>query len=1403
MHLSNTVRSRPIVAAFIGLALVFGMTVATGSVAFADTAPANPTDPSTPPTVAADALPTAQIDGVAWSQVVVGNTVYVAGKFSNARPAGAAAGVNTTPRNNLLAYDIRTGVLIPSFAPNLNAQALGVTASPDGTRIYVVGDFTAIDGQGYYRIAAFNTATGAIVPSFRPILSAQARSVAVSNSVVYVGGIFKSANGVARNSVAALDPANGSTVMGWDANADASVEAIALTKDGSKAILGGRFANVRQTPAYGLAAVSTTDGALQPWAAGAKVRNGGTKAAITSLYATDDRIYGTGYVFGGVSDGNLEGTFSADPATGEIVWVEDCHGDTYSVFPMGDAVYTAGHPYYCGNVGGYPETNPRTYYHTMGFSKQATQTVTRDTKGYFNWEGNPAPSILNFFPKYVTGSFTGQGQAAWSVSGNSDYLVAGGEFPFVNGTAQQGLVRYAIPSKAPNKVGPNVNPDLVPSTISYKRGEVRISWTATHDQDNSLLTYKLVRDGDINNPVYQTTQASNFWTRPGMGFVDKGLQPGSSHTYRLYVTDPFGNTVNRLSPSVVVASSDAGGDYLTAVEADAPTSYWPLSESSGNVAFDYVGMTDLQVRSGVTRGTSGPVVGTTASSFDGSGNGLAVTPAARPGSNTFSVEGWVRTTSNQGGKILGFGSAATGESASYDRQVYMDDSGRVWFGVYPGAVTTVNSSASYNDGQWHYVVASLGPRGMQLFVDGKSVGARADVTFGQDYSGYWRVGGDNLNGWPAQPSSAYFAGDISNVAIYPKELSKTSVAEHYAASGRTSPIPPAPVDTYGAEVYQDDPDIFWRLDDRSGDTAKDSGPAGTDGRYNGNVTKEVSGALANNQNAAATFDGGIVSSETQVSDPRTYSLEAWFSTESISGGKLIGFGDQRTGLSGNYDRHIYMQDDGRLVFGTYTGQTNTITTTKAYNDGQFHQVAATQSSDGMKLYVDGELVGTDPQTGAQAYNGYWRIGGDTTWGSSSPYFSGTLDEVAVYPTALTADDVATHFAIGDGGEAPNTPPTAAFSSVATNLTGSFDATASTDADGSVAAYSWDFGGDGTATGATADHTFSAAGTYQVTLTVTDDRGATNALTKSVTVVAPPVNSVPVAAFSSSAADLVASFDGSGSSDPDGTIAGYGWNFGDGTTGTGATVNHTYATAGNYTVTLTVTDNAGATGQFAKPITVTAAPPPPPPAGNVLAKDDFGRTVASGWGTADVGGPWTITGGAASSLQVSDGTGKVTNAAGQTRIMLLNSASSNTTDSRITFSLDKVPTGGGYYGTVIGRQVGSANYTLKAWVRADRSVWIVLQQGTTVLSANAIPGLSYTAGTALNARLEVTGTSPTTLNAKIWSATATEPTNWQITRTDSTAALQAAGTVGLTSYLSGSATTPILATYDQYTATTSP
>jgi PKD repeat protein len=164
-----------------------------------------------------------------------------------------------------------------------------------------------------------------------------------------------------------------------------------------------------------------------------------------------------------------------------------------------------------------------------------------------------------------------------------------------------------------------------------------------------------------------------------------------------------------------------------------------------------------------------------------------------------------------------------------------------------------------------------------------------------------------------------------------------------------------------------------------------------------------------------------------------------------------------------------------------------------------------------------------------------------------------------------------------GAIAPVAFATATPASGTAPLSVNFSGSQSYDQDGSIVAYQWNFGDGSTGSGVNVAHTY-VAGTYTATLTVTDNTGLTDS--HSVTITASAPNIVPTAVVSatptSGTAPLTVSFNGSGSYDADGSIASYQWNFGDGTTGSGATASHTYSAAGTYTATLTVTDNRGAT-----------------------------------------------------------------------------------------------------------------------------------------------------------------------------------------------------------------------------------
>ncbi len=175
----------------------------------------------------------------------------------------------------------------------------------------------------------------------------------------------------------------------------------------------------------------------------------------------------------------------------------------------------------------------------------------------------------------------------------------------------------------------------------------------------------------------------------------------------------------------------------------------------------------------------------------------------------------------------------------------------------------------------------------------------------------------------------------------------------------------------------------------------------------------------------------------------------------------------------------------------------------------------------------------------------------------------------------------------------NVAPTARFTASCTERACSFDAGASTDSDGTIAGYGWTFGDEASGSGRATQHSYTADGTYTVTLTVTDNQGATGTTTRIVTVAqAPPVNQAPTAAFTASCTERACSFDATTSADPDGSITAYAWTFGDTTNGTGQTTQHTYTADGTYPVTLTVTDNQGATGTATRQVSATQQPPPP-------------------------------------------------------------------------------------------------------------------------------------------------------------------------------------------------------------------
>jgi CSLREA domain-containing protein len=382
------------------------------------------------------------------------------------------------------------------------------------------------------------------------------------------------------------------------------------------------------------------------------------------------------------------------------------------------------------------------------------------------------------------------------------------------------------------------------------------------------------------------------------------------------------------------------------------------------------------------------------------------------------------------------------------------------------------------------------------------------------------------------------------------------------------------------------------------------------------------------------------------------------------------------------------------------------------------------------------------------------------------------------------------------------PPTASFTNTCNGLVCNFNGEGSSDVDGHVVGYAWDFGDTHTSTGETTAHGFAAPGTYTVTLTVTDDGGATGTTSTGVMVVDLP----PTAAFTGSCTGTSCSFDASTSTDPDNSIASYSWDFGDTHTGSGETVNYAYAAGGNYTVTLTVDDGEGGTSSVSHVFDAGATTT------TVVAADTFTRTVASGWGTADTGGAYAAApGSAGGAVNGTAGTFKLAKAAtggGE----YLPGVTALDTDALVNVATNLAPAGGtwGQVAYLTARRV-AANTEYRVRLRFTTSGTLrlsfvkVVGNTTEVMigSEVAVSGVPYVAGRAYSLRFDVSGTSPTTLQAKAWVAGTTEPSKWTLTATDSESALQAAGCPGTRVFLGGNATNVPTWSFDNLSVSTLP
>jgi hypothetical protein len=726
----------------------------------------------------------AQVRALAYANGVV----YLGGDFTSVRPPGSAAGTNEVTRTYLAAFSAATGALLTSFSHSLNGSVQALAVSPDGSRLYAAGEFTSVDGQSRPTLAAFDTATGALSTTWTPRLDriSDRMALATSGDRVYIGGNFLQINGQNQARLAAVTADTG-TLLPWTPTLDERVYAIAVTSDGGKVFLGGEFRTVNGAAHRAIASLSSSDASLIPFPAESAVPpiSASCDSAVLDITLDNSTVY---VANGGVGPGCFDGTFAAALSDGTLKWRSDCLGATEAIELVGGVLYKGSHAHDCSRVTTDPDAFPE-----MG------------TAGWRNFQPGQnllaqAPGTGNLLSFYADTEGNPVGPKALASDGQQ--LFVGGDFQKLGSLAQQGFTRFGG--------GADTTKPTFPSGLkvaSPKPGTIKVTVTTSLDDDDTDLTYNLYRDNGAT-PIATTVAHSLYWRQPQISYQDSGLAAGSSHFYQVEVSDGPNKIRTPFSPTVTVAG--ATGAYDAQAKADAPYLYWRFGEPAGSTtATDASGNGNTgSVQSGVTLGVAGAVPGDTAADFNGTSGLVTATSTTPTNQQTVSVEAWFKTTTTSGGKLVGYGNFQTGSSTSYDRHLYMTNSGQLLFGVgnkWLGP-TAISSPSGYNDGQWHHVVATLGRDGMVLYVDGAQVAAStASLPALGGFRGYWRVGGDNLSGWPSRPTSDYFRGTIDEVAVYTGVLSAGQVADHYTNRNSGAPPPPNRSTTVGvaADTYID------------------------------------------------------------------------------------------------------------------------------------------------------------------------------------------------------------------------------------------------------------------------------------------------------------------------------------------------------------------------------------------------------------------------------------------------------------------------------------------------------------------------------------------------------------------------------------------------------------------------
>lgn len=1188
--------------------------------------------------------------GEIWDMEVVGTgdaaRVFIAGSFTSA--ANTINPTTTVNQPYLLSYNLTTGLIDTRFRPTFGGgRVSAVEATPDGTKLFVAGSFETVGGVTRQKVARLDLTTGAPIGTFAfsRLTDKPVTALAATNSTLYVGGRFTLLNGRARTGLAAVDAASGAVDLGFDnqlsggigVDGQLGVPQLKLTHDETKLLVVHTGRRIDGQDRYGMGIIDTATKQLLPWRSRLWDDNLARVGGVTRIDAADIAPDDSYFVVTSGSGGDappISDTAVAYPLTDASLtesdvrplWVSRQFDSIYSVAITEVAVYLGGHFKFIESQSSddpWPGLDNVGYGSGQGLSGYGLgdQVVRRDHIAALDPANGKA---LEWNPTGGSTSFEGDKAMEAIPRG----LLIGGDGMYKGGvrTGRVGFFDFAtvpFPAPAPDttittpvegRVVANNVPFDITGTARVESGAVDRVQVEVRDRDSGQYLQDdgtaLTGFADAPNSLDATLAGSGTtltWSLPATIANNRNLLVSAR---AFTATDGTGDT----TPATKKFESFGTEDQTPATSITGPTGTrssttftmtGTASDDNGVSSLRYW-FRDSQNRFLQADGTMDDIFHT----FRGKPDVIGATSATWSYEVTLPHEGDWRGSATAidtigqadlRGAIRDFvvSSTAVAPSVTIDQPVPMTPPFAVpAYTVEPGRRLTFTGTATDDEGLRDVEVYLVNTTTRESLGNDCTWGV--DVTAGRCRVSVVDLSGSTTN-WSYTTPFDLSPGSYRFMVRATDDLGLTTPSINQGRLTVNAQIP--------GDLAPDTTMSFTRPPDES--LAVSFAGTATDDRGVKSVRVWLRDAdtgryLQPDGTMAATF--ATLNARLAAPGARStkWSLGLRLPTEGnwfFTAAAHDTAGQQDLSTTGATASYRAYPSDGAPTLSAALGQPRTgaafsggrIVVTGRADDapdagaGIARVEVAIINSSGRYLSSSGTFPGTAASYRTAFLNSPGSAGSNYSY--TTPVIPAGTYRVIVRPVDVREQVGAARTATGVTVTLPpNQPPVAQFTYTCNQNVCSFDGRTSTDENASSLIYSWSFGTQGTAAGPLPQKTFTAPGTFPVTLTVTDEwRVARTSAVQNVTVVEPPGNVAPVPTFAWSCTGLTCSVSSQGTADPNaGDVIAYSWSWGDGTPPAtrASPAAHAYAKAGTYTITLTTTDGWGRAASTTREVVVS-------------------------------------------------------------------------------------------------------------------------------------------------------------------------------------------------------------------------